>query len=79
MVYETDSRYALDRYQRFIREAEQQDLVRAALAARPAQPTASDRALAWLGQHLIVWGEQLEGRLRAKIAQQSQHVVVGPR
>jgi hypothetical protein len=45
-----------------LQQAEQEHLVREALAGHPAGPRLHDRALAWLGRCLIAWGKRLEAR-----------------
>jgi hypothetical protein len=48
-----------ERRQAMLREAARQPLLRAARAGRPTRPPVHRRALAWLGQHLVVWGWRL--------------------
>lgn len=70
MITWNDYWYQHERYNDLLRSAQQQRLVRAALAARPRPAAAYDPLLAWLGTQLIAWG----WRLRARYGALEHHV-----
>lgn len=51
-----------ERHQDLLREAEQERLIRQAVAARERRDRFYSRALAWLGRQLVAWGWRLQQR-----------------
>ena len=49
-----------ERYQDFLKEAETERLARLARMASPQYRGLRRQTLAWLGQQLVVWGQNLE-------------------
>ncbi len=51
-----------ERYKEFLREAERERFIRQVLAGREKRDGFYRTALAWLGGHLVKWGEALQQR-----------------
>lgn len=54
-----------ERYKEFLREAEQERFIQQVLAGREKRDGFYRTALAWLGCHLVEWGESLQQRYDA--------------
>ena len=64
-----------ERFRDLVREVERDRLWRLAEAGRESADSLRRRALAWLGQQLILWGYRLQRRYgagRSEIGRQSQ-------
>ncbi len=59
---------ARERHKELLGEAERHRIVRQALAERGTRDRAWVRALAWLGQRLVAWGQRLQERYGAAAA-----------
>jgi len=57
-----------ERHKDLLREAERYRLVHQVLAERGTRDRAWVRALAWLGQRLVAWGQRLQERYGAAAA-----------
>ena len=57
-----------EQHRDLLRAAEQERLVRAALAGRPKRTRVFGPPLVWLGKRLIAWGRRLQARPGAREA-----------